>query len=640
MKSRIGIRGRLFIAFGLVVIMTVVTGMIGWLSYSKLGESLHQVVQTNIPTMSLVAELSERGAAITGIAPALAVAEDELEREKIWALLFENLQGMDALLVTAGDSPDDVPVQGSLTSLVESLTSNLRELDENVRRRLWYRSIKEEQTQRLRWISADFLDEVEPMIDDTQFNIEVRLNQANAVGSKILIGAGKQDFNVASVNQQALFRIKADGNLLTGLIGRAPYLPDYESLRASELYLHEVQSRLYEDLAVVEGIAGSLSLHQSLEDILGFASGEQSLFDQRREELEILLIGKQLLERNRKLIEQLNHLISTRVERARDVAAKETLRSQQSIGRGKLWMLITVSASLILSVAIVWLYVGRSMVGRIARLDTSMLAIADGYLETEVPVEGSDEISDMAMALRTFRDQLLETQAELVQAGKLAALGQLSAGIAHEINQPLAAIRHYARNGEKFYQRGNHAEVQGNLEKISELSERVHGVIKQLNSMARKPSKGLYQVDLAEVIQNVLLLLEGTVKSCGAKIKISIDPDSQKVLAGQLRLEQVMLNLLTNALHAIENEDEKIVSISASLQRNQVELSIHDTGPGVTEEYQKHVFDPFFTTKEIGKGLGLGLPISYNIIRDFGGSLSLDTNRDGGATFRISLLRE
>ncbi len=634
----VGIRGRLFIAFGLVVFMTAITGMIGWLSYSRLGEGLNQVVQTNIPAMILVAELSERGAAITGIAPALAGASDEAERDKIWGVLFENLQTMDALLATVDDSSEAEPVQGSLISIVESLTSNLRELDENVRRRLWYQSIKEEHTQRLRWISADFLDEVEPMIDDTQFNIEVRLTQANSTDGSSLIGAGQQDINSASGNQQALFRIKADGNLLTGLIGRAPYLPDADSLRATELYLHEVQTRLHQDLTLVEGIAGSLSLRQSLEDILAFAGGEQSLFEQRREEFAILEAGERLLTRNRDQIGQLNQLINTRVEQSRNIAELETSRSQQAIDSAKLWMVVTVSASLVLSIAIVWLYVGRNIVGRITRLDTSMLAIAAGDLNTEVPVEGNDEISDMATALRTFRDQLAETQAELVQAGKLAALGQLSAGIAHEINQPLTAIRHYARNGEKFYQRGSHSEVQANLEKISELSERAQKVTRQLKSLARKPGKDLYAVDLAQVVENVLVLLDRSIKSCGATIEILIEPDCQRVMAGQLRLEQVVLNLLTNALHAVADEPEKVIVIQASAQQNRIELSIGDSGAGITGEHHDKVFDPFFTTKEIGEGLGLGLTISYNIIKDLGGSLTLDTSQGKGTTFRISLI--
>ncbi|MCP4390670.1 MAG: GHKL domain-containing protein, partial [Gammaproteobacteria bacterium] len=160
----------------------------------------------------------------------------------------------------------------------------------------------------------------------------------------------------------------------------------------------------------------------------------------------------------------------------------------------------------------------------------------------------------------------------------------------------------------------------------------------QLKSLARKPGKDLYAVDLTQVVENVLVLLDRSIKSCGATIEILIEPDCQKVMAGQLRLEQVVLNLLTNALHAVADEPEKVIVIQASAQQNRIELSIGDSGAGITGEHHDKVFDPFFTTKEIGEGLGLGLTISYNIIKDLGGSLTLDTSQGKGTTFRISLI--
>ena len=300
-------------------------------------------------------------------------------------------------------------------------------------------------------------------------------------------------------------------------------------------------------------------------------------------------------------------------------------------------MLATVGASLVFTGLIVWLYVGRNMVGRITRLDASMRAIADGDLDAEVPVEGADEIGDMAGALRTFRDKLATTQAELVQAGKLAALGQLSAGIAHEINQPLAAIRHYARNGGKFLEQGRTHEVRGNLTKISELTERVRQIVSRLRAMARKPGKGLNEVDLGKVVGNVLVLLEGAVRDCGAEIKLDIDTRARLVLAGQVRLEQVVLNVLNNALDAVREATQKTIVIASAMREGMVELSIADSGSGISPGAREQVFDPFFTTKEVGKGLGLGLSISYNIVKDFGGAMTVDSIPGGGAMFRIRL---
>lgn len=634
---RLGIRGRLFLAFGAVAAMTVAASVIGWISYARLGDGLDRVVRTNIPAMRLVTELAEKGAAITGMAPALAVAGDEFERDRIWQVLFENLKRLDTLLGSVEEGQGTPVARADLETRVAALTSNLRELDENVRRRLWYRAQKEELAERLRWASADFLDEIEPMLDDTRFNIEVRLEQAASSIGSILISGGDGAVRQASINQQALYRINADGNLLAGLIGRAVNLPDESSLQATEFYLREVQGRVEEDIKIIAGVPGSLSLKQSLEDILAFSKGEKSLYDLRKEELETLDKGKELLQRNRQQVGELSRLIGERVRQASAVATAATGKSRQSIRQGKMLMLVTVGASLIFTGLIVWLYVGRSMVGRITRLDASMRAIADGDLDADVPVEGTDEIGDMAGSLRTFRDRLGATQAELVQAGKLAALGQLSAGIAHEINQPLAAIRHYARNGEKFLEQGRAEEAKLNLLKISQLTERVRQIISRLRSMARKPGKGLNEVDLEKVVGNVLVLLEGVAHKCDAKIKTKIDARARKVLAGQVRLEQVVLNVLSNALDAVRAEPVRTILITSVRNRGMVELSIADSGSGISPDLQEQVFDPFFTTKDVGEGLGLGLSISFNIVKDFGGAMTVDKSCGGGAVFRIRL---
>ena len=643
-RLRIGIRGRLFLAFGAVAAMTVAASVIGWISYARLGSGLDRVVRTNIPAMQLVTELAEKGAIITGMAPALAVAPDEPERERIWRVLSQNLKRMDTLLGTVG-----VPVpsaalvaQGKLAELIAALTSTLRELDENVRRRLWYRRQKDELAERLRLVWADFLDEVEPMLDDTRFNIEVRLAQAASSIGSILIAGGSDAVRAASVNQQALYRINADGNLLVGLISRAANLPDAASLRPTEFYLREIQDRVEKDLKIVAGVSGSLSLRQGLEDILAFAEGEKSLFGLRGDELETLARGNKLLERNRQQVAKLGRLTAARVQAANTVALAATAKSQTSIRQGKVLMLATVGASLVFTGLIVWLYVGRNMVGRITRLDAAMYAIAHGNLKADVPVEGTDEIGDMAVALRTFRDRLASTQAELVQAGKLAALGQLSAGIAHEINQPLSAIRHYARNGEKFLEQGRDGEVKGNLTKISELTERVRQIVTRLKSMARKPSagppgSGLKEVDLAEVVDNVLVLLEASIRECGGRVSVNLDTGCTRVLAGPVRLEQVLLNVLGNAADAIRNSRRKTIAVSSARIEGMIELTIEDSGPGIDPEKQDQIFDPFFTTKNIGEGLGLGLSISYNIIKDFGGSMTFSSTLGECTAFRIRL---
>ncbi len=630
-RLRIGIRGRLFLGFGAVAAMTVAASVIGWISYGRLGDGLDRVVRTNVPAMTLIGQLAENGAAITGMAPALAVAGTDGERERIRALLSENLKRMEELLQAVDD---DGQKSGAV---VAALTANLWKLDENVGRRLWYRSQKEELTERLRWASADFIDEIEPMIDDTRFNINVTLEQEASPAGRLAVSDSREFIRRASANQEALYRINASGNLLVGLIGRAANLPGSESLRATDLYLREIVGRVSNDLDTIKDVPGSLSLRQTVEDILSFAEGDKSLINLRADELATLEIGEKLLERNRALVAELGRMTAGRVQLANSVALAAMEQSEISIRQGKALMLAAIGSSLVFVLLFVWLYVGRSMVGRITHLNASMQAIADGDLKADVPVGGGDEIGDMGVALQTFRDKLAETQAELVQAAKLAALGQLTAGISHEINQPLTAIRHYVRNAGVLIDKQRVQDARRNLDKISEQTERAIRIVDSLRSQARRPRGNLRPVDLKTVVDNVRALYEGRIRDMGVDMDVRLDDRHRSVWAGQVRLEQVVMNLVGNALDAMQGPGERRLTISTAEAEGRIELRVRDTGIGIEGKSQDRVFEPFYTTKDVGEGLGLGLSISYNIVKGFGGTMRVDSQPGAGTTFRVIL---
>ena len=314
------------------------------------------------------------------------------------------------------------------------------------------------------------------------------------------------------------------------------------------------------------------------------------------------------------------------------------VESNNAIARGNRLMITTSLASVMLSALTVWLYVAKHIVGRIRMLDGSMRIIAAGNLQQPVPVKGRDEIGTMANSLRSFRDQLTEKQAELVQAGKLAALGQLSAGISHEINQPLTAIGHYAHNGTRLLQQGRTAEAVENFEQISALTKRSTNIIVRLKSMARKHHDSIAPVCLNQVVDHVLTLLQSHPQTQKTQISLAMKLPKNIVMAEQIQLEQVVLNLMSNALDAVaDNQKAKTIDIECVHSEGQVELRIADNGPGVAPELYEQIFNPFFTTKEVDQGLGLGLSISYNIIQDFGGQLTVVRHPLKGAIFSLRL---
>ena len=241
---------------------------------------------------------------------------------------------------------------------------------------------------------------------------------------------------------------------------------------------------------------------------------------------------------------------------------------------------------------------------------------------------------------RRTEQELRETQAELVQAAKLAALGQVAAGVGHELNQPLAAIRSYAHNGRILINSGRHVEANANLEKISELTSRMANISNHLKRFARRPHAVLSAVELAVVVDRALSLF--TLRLREEDIEVVIEVESGlRVRAEEVRLEQVFVNLLSNALDAMRGLDDCRLTVSATtLPNGTVDVRVADTGPGIPQDQLPQIFDPFFTSKQVGEGLGLGLSITYNIVKDFQSLLNVHSTGPDGTVFQVILNRD
>ncbi len=233
--------------------------------------------------------------------------------------------------------------------------------------------------------------------------------------------------------------------------------------------------------------------------------------------------------------------------------------------------------------------------------------------------------------------RLREVQAELVQAGKLKALGEMSAGVSHELNQPLTAIRTLADNGQLLLERGKARAAAQNMGRIAELAARAARIIKNLRDFARKEGEPLADVDLNEVIAEALALAEPRMTQVGATVDWCRSPGPLTVRGGPVRLQQVVLNLITNAADAMQGQPRREITVSTEPHGDMLRLIVRDTGPGLIDP--DRVFDPFFSTKEVGEGLGLGLSISYGLVQSFGGAIRGENAEDGGAVFTVDLRR-
>ena len=252
-------------------------------------------------------------------------------------------------------------------------------------------------------------------------------------------------------------------------------------------------------------------------------------------------------------------------------------------------------------------------------------------------------------------EELKSAQAQLVQSAKLASIGELASGVAHELNQPLMVIRGNTQLIQRNLRKNNldNNDLMEQLEPILRNTKRMMNIINHLRTFSRQSQSDLKPVDLNETLDDAFLMMGEQLRLRNIEVKKQFTPDLPKVDADANQLEQVFLNLITNARDAILQRSEvrgrlEIItrmgeadnqqsSIINHQSQNFVEILIRDNGGGIPSENMEKIFDPFFTTKEVGKGTGLGLSISYGIIKDHQGEISVAETSPAGTTFRIKL---
>ncbi len=256
---------------------------------------------------------------------------------------------------------------------------------------------------------------------------------------------------------------------------------------------------------------------------------------------------------------------------------------------------------------------------------------------TAVLVQANRDLATKIAELDRTRATLQATQDELVQAGKLTVLGQMAASITHEINQPLTALRALNDNAVILLDRGDATAVRGNLGLIDGLTQRIAGIVAQLKGFARKDEMRPVPVALGPVIDAAIALVAADARRDGVRIDVETISADTAVEGQAVRIEQVLVNLLRNAIDATRDGAAKVLQLRVQRDAQWVRISVLDEGPGISQQALERLFEPFFTTKPVGQGLGLGLAISASIANALGGGLEAANRPEGGAVFVLRL---
>lgn len=310
--------------------------------------------------------------------------------------------------------------------------------------------------------------------------------------------------------------------------------------------------------------------------------------------------------------------------------------------RGLLQSLLWVALALLVASALLSFFWSSRLTRPIEKLSIAAQVVGRGEFDIHVEPESQDEIgalavsfNKMASELKIREDALGAAQQQLIQSEKMAAFGQLGAGIAHEVKNPLAGILGYAQLSLRKVKEGE--PLHANLKIIEKETKRCKGIIDNLMKFARQEKVSLMATDINCVVVDAVAIVDHQLTINGVKLEINLDPSLPVIMGNGNQIQQVLMNLMINAQQAMNGSPGSVRLSTALADSGNIEMRVGDSGPGMSEEIRMKIFEPFFTTKSAGNGTGLGLSVSYGIIKDHHGDIRVESEPGVGTTFIITL---
>ena len=299
-------------------------------------------------------------------------------------------------------------------------------------------------------------------------------------------------------------------------------------------------------------------------------------------------------------------------------------------------ILLSSFLAILISAIVVSHFVSQKILRSLREIEKLTKSISEGNFDQIRGLETRDELGSAVRAINLMSEELRHREEQIIQSKKLSSLGVLTAGVAHELTNPLNNISMIAQTYAEVYAKLSDKDRIGFMSRVDGEVDRMKEIIKNLLDFSKPKEANLKKTDINSVIQKTLKLMENTLGISNVETKLNLTEKLQAVFIDESQIQQVLVNLIVNAVQSMPSGGTLFLSSRQGRNGDSVEMTVMDTGKGIPPEFLPHIFDPFFSTKGVG-GTGLGLSVSYGIIKNHKGNIRVESKVDVGTTFTIEL---
>ena len=709
-QGRFHISSQIYLGLGAAVAFTIAASAIGFVSFDQVGGVQRRVNEDVVPALAAAFQLANQSSVMADDAPLLMAAPTPQALEEVSRRVERDrrdfkirLAELTELTERGGATlPAEISVGGA------ALTANLEQIERMVREGFVLAAKRREMRAELfrlhEWLTAVLV----PALDDQLFYTMTGYREPGVPPDPRVRHATPEAFD----HYRHLAGIRDGAAIGQQVLATVFTLSDAALLEPLRERFEAASHGIRRHLQALPPTPLNERLTPLAARLISLGNRDGGAFDLRSQELALKASETELLEENHRLTAELVAVTTGLVGAAQARADAATRASAEAIRTGQHLLIVLIAASIVGAVLIGWLYVGRVLVSRLERLAARMHAMAKGDLEGEVEVRGRDEVADMAAALEVFRRHALEVQRlnlvekladelkgkneelegalksleqaqdQVVMQEKLAALGELTAGVAHEIKNPLNFIKNFSESSQELLEELREeiakertpeaaadddetpeerrelidelsADLVGNLEKIHAHGERANSVVQSMLQMGRGEAERR-MTDINHLLDEHARLAFHSARASDTEFTLDIqqelDPEVGELEVIPNDLGRVFLNMITNACYATDEKRRRLAAedgadyaptlrLATRNHPDRVEIRIRDNGSGIPDELKEKVFNPFFTTKPTDKGTGLGLALSSDIVREHGGAIQVESEAGEFTEMIISLPR-